>query len=124
MKKLIERLGVLILGEAHVKLQLRELRVQFIRNKNAILKQIKLCRKSGGLIGVYSDELGKGMFLTTVDHIHSINDEVLVVFKPYDVSGDFLEKTSVPLKDISGICPFNQIYEEPILFYEYLRNST
>ena len=117
MKNFLEKLGALLIGEEPIKLQLRELQVQFIRNRNAILQQIKLCRKSGGLIGVYSDELGKGMFLTTVDHIHSIDDEVLIVFKPYDVNGDFLQRTSLPLKDISGICPFNQIYEAPALRY-------
>jgi hypothetical protein len=113
MNKLLEQLSVLLMGEEQIKLELRELQVQFIRNKKAILKQAKLCRKSHGLIGVYSPLLGKGMFLTTVDHIHSINDDALIVFKPYDPNGGSPERTAVPLKDISCICPFNQVYDEP-----------
>jgi hypothetical protein len=112
MKAFMEQLGYLLLGEEQqLKLELRELQVQFIRNENAILKQFQLCKKSRGLVGVYSPVFGKGMFLTTVDEI--IDNEETIIFKPYDISGNFLEKTAVSLKDISCICPFNQIYTEP-----------
>lgn len=114
MNKLLEQIGVFLLGEEQIKFQLRELQVQFIRNQKAMLTQIKLCKKSHGLIGVYSPLLGKGMFLTTVDDIRFIDDEVLVIFKPYEVIGDMPEKTSIPFSAITCICPFNQLYSEPV----------
>ena len=119
MKQLLEKLSDLFLGEQQAKLELRELHVQFIRKEKAILKQVKLCKESGGLIGVYSPVLGEGMFLTTVDEIHIQHDDTRIDFKPYDISGKFLDKTSLSIKDISCICPFNQIYSESFQQVEY-----
>ena len=115
MKKFLETLGDIFLGENQTGLELRELQIQFICDKETILKHIRLCKKSRGLIGVYSDQLGKGMFLAAIEHILPIENDVLVILKPYGASMDFDKKTSLPLNDISRICPFNQIYSEPVM---------
>jgi hypothetical protein len=119
MRKFIEKLGAIFLGPGIMgvkeieKVQLYELEVSFLTNKKLILKQIQLCRRSGGLIGVYSGCLGRGMFLTTVEDIAYSDTDVFITFKPYDMSGGFLPASMVSIRDISGICPFNQVYIEP-----------
>jgi hypothetical protein len=120
MLKLIEKVGEFLLGPEEAddnstgKVELRELEVKFIKTQKQILHHIRLCKKSGGLIGVYSDVLGRGMFLTTVEDIEE--DELggtVIFFKPYDMSGRILQRSTVSLKEISALCPFNQMYVEP-----------
>lgn len=112
----MEKLGELLVGDEQERLQLRELEVKFLKDQKSILKQIMLCKKSGGLLGVYSLAFGQGMFLTTVEDIDFKVDDTLISFKPYDMNGTFIKKSTISVKNISGICPFNQIYIEPRAF--------
>jgi hypothetical protein len=119
MLKLIEKVGELLLGPEEsndpstAKLELRELEVKFLRNEKQMLHHIRLCKRSGGLIGVYADVLGQGMFLTTVEDIEEDDDGTAIVLKPFDMSGRLLKRSTLALKDINAICPFNQMYVEP-----------
>lgn len=113
MNKILETLGVMLLGSEARELQLRELQVQFIRNKEAILQTVNRCRKSHGLIGVYSAALGDGMFLTTVENIRHQGNRDIIEIKPYDFSGRLLKTSTLLIDEISCVCPFNQIYIQP-----------
>ena len=108
--------GPEILGSQPEKLELREMEVKIITTGKPMLEQLELCRRSGGLIGVYSPLLGRGMFLTAVEDIDRSSEGVRVVFKPYDMNGNFLERSTLLVREISGICPFNQVYVEPRVF--------
>jgi hypothetical protein len=119
MTRIIEKFGRLLLGpelitgENSDTLELRQLEVTFITSQKQILKHIRLCKQSGGLIGIYSKSLGKGMFLTTVEDMEEKDSDVSLVLKPIDMSGEKLTRSVLSLKEISAICPFNQMYYEP-----------
>jgi hypothetical protein len=119
MSKILEKFGRLFLGEDVVdgpsseKLELRQLEVNFLTSKKKILNHIRLCKQSGGLIGVYSERLGDGMFLTTVEEMHEKGNDISVTLKPIDMSGTRLKKSVLSIKEITSICPFNQMYFEP-----------
>lgn len=109
MLRFIEKIGELLLSQQERALELRELRVQFVRDRKAILHYLKICKKSKGIIGVYATRLGRGMFLGTVTSIY----HDVITLKPVD-DHDLTAKTiMLPINEISSICPFNQIYAEP-----------
>jgi hypothetical protein len=107
MKKLIEQLNTLLIGEQERSLELRELKLGFIRKEKEILHSIQLCKKSGGIIGMYSPVLGKGMILCTVLQILQDNT---VVIRPIDPNVSITSKTLINLSEVTCICPFNQLY--------------
>jgi hypothetical protein len=110
MHKLLQQLSTILVGEQERPLELRELKVEFVKKEQEILRQFKLCKKSGGVIGIYSLALGRGMFLVTVQEI--INDKT-IIFKTLPVDGCLSSKVLLDLSEISCLCPFNQIYREP-----------
>jgi hypothetical protein len=85
----------------------------FICKKNQIIKELDFCRKTGTLIGVYSKELGDGLFLVGVeDIVYAIKDD-LVIFHPCDMTGFELRRRSIFLSEIHMIIPFNNRYVKP-----------
>lgn len=109
MLRIIERIGELLLSQQERALELRELRVQFIRDRNLIVHHLKSCRKSKGVIGLYATRLGRGMFLGTVTSIH----RDVITIRPIDVMEHDSHTIMLPMNEITAICPFNQIYSEP-----------
>jgi hypothetical protein len=107
MKKLLEHLNAILAGEQERFLELRELKLCFVKKEKEILRTIQLCKKSGGLIGIYSPMLGNGMFLCSVLQI--LQDKTLVL-RPIDPNGKMLSKTLIDLSEVTCICPFNQVY--------------
>jgi hypothetical protein len=108
MLKFIERIGELLLLQHDRALELRELKVQFVRNRKTIVHHLKSCLKSKGIVGIYAKRLGGGMFLGTVTSIY----HEVITLKPIEAS-EFASKTiMIPLNEISSLCPFNQIYQE------------
>lgn len=108
MLKLIERIGEILLSQQERALELRELKVQFIRDRKAIMHHLKLCKKSKGIIGLYATRLGRGMFLGTITSIY----HDVITLRPLE--DESVAKTiMLPLNEITSICPFNQIYAEP-----------
>ena len=107
MLRFIEKIGEFLLPEQERALELRELRVQFVKDRRAILHHLKICKKSKGIIGLYATRLGKGMFLGTVTSIY----HDVITLRPVE---DYDTKTiMLPINEITSICPFNQIYAEP-----------
>jgi hypothetical protein len=109
MLRFIEKIGELLLSEQDRALELRELKVQFIRNRQAILHHLKMCKKSKGIVGIYATRLGKGMFIGTVTSLfHDV-----ITLRPVDNEHETIKTIMLPINEISSICPFNQIYTEP-----------
>ena len=109
MINFIEKIAQLFLTQQEHMLQLRELKVEFVRNQKGILHHLRLCKKSGGIIGLYCPRLGKGMCLAVVS---GVNDS-FVTIRPVDDSERVQhEVVTLPVKEITAICPFNQIYSD------------
>jgi hypothetical protein len=109
MLKIIERIGEILLSQQERALELRELKVQFIRDRKSIMHHLKLCKKSKGIIGLYATRLGKGMFLGTITSIY----HNVITLRPVDDNDAMVKTIMLPLDEITSICPFNQIYSEP-----------
>jgi hypothetical protein len=109
MLKFIEKIGELLLSQNERELELRELKVQFIRNRQEILHHLKLCKKSKGIVGIYSKSLGKGMFIGTVSSLY----HDVIALRPVGETDPTLKTIMLPINEISSLCPFNQIYIEP-----------
>ena len=87
----------------------------FIKDKEAILKELTSSLQKGTLIGIYSRELGEGMFLTGVDDIEDNGRQKFVVFETYDMCGKTLNKTRIAIDEIKMVCPFKIEYINPLL---------
>jgi hypothetical protein len=86
---------------------------QFIRSKKGILRELTFSKQTGYVIGINSPGLGEGMFLTTVADIFSVENEEIVVLKPYDIQGICLHRTHLSIDEIISVCPFNTEYVAP-----------
>src|SRR4051812_48754328 len=95
MLKFIEKIGRVLLSYEERMLELRELKIEFVRNRKAILRHIYLCKKSGGVIGLYSSRLGAGMFLVTITRIKGD----IITVRPVEGSDDF-QLMSLPIAEI------------------------
>lgn len=107
MLKFIERIGELLLTQHQRALELRELKVQFVKDRKAILHHLRMCKKSKGIIGIYATRLGRGMFLGTIASIY----HDVITLRPIEGDDDDSKAILLPLNEITSICPFNQIYD-------------
>lgn len=113
MHKLLEQLNSILTGTGKEEsVELCELKVEFLKKQKDILRTLQLCKKSGGIIGIYSETLGKGMFLVTVSQIV---DDRTVALRMLDSKGALSSKTLLGISEIASVCPFNQIYQEPLV---------
>jgi hypothetical protein len=106
MLKLIEKIGEILIPQEQKALELRELKVQFVRDKRAILHHLKMCKKSNGIVGIYATRLGRGMFLGTITSIY----HDVITLRPIEAVDHDAKAIMIPLKEITSICPFNQVY--------------
>lgn len=67
------------------------------------------------IIGISSEELGPGMYMTSVKEIIDEGGDMLIVLNSYDTSGYFLEKNKVHLSTITGVIPFKAVFINPFL---------
>lgn len=109
MLRFIEKLGELIISQHERALDLRELKVQFIKNRQSIVHHLKLCKKSRGIIGIYATRLGKGMFIGTVTSLY----HDVITLRPVGENPGDVKTIMLPINEITSLCPFNQIYTEP-----------
>lgn len=108
MLHLIKKFCELLLFPNEGGLELRELKVEFVKNRKSINEHLKLCKKSRGIVGIYAARLGKGMFLGTVTNIY----HDVITLKPLDEDAFTSKAIMLPINEITSICPFNQIYVE------------
>ena len=111
MNRILERVAYFLMSSETQKYELCEIQVEFIEDKPIILEHINRCRRSGGILGIYSSELGDGMFLTTPDAVYELGPDTIIDLKVYHFRKGYTETATVSLKDIKCICPFNQILQ-------------
>lgn len=109
MLRFIEKIGELLLPPHERALDLRELKVQFIKNRAAIVHHLRLCKKSKGIVGIYATRLGKGMFIGSVTSLY----HDVITLRPVGDDDEAMKTIMLPINEIVSICPFNQIYTEP-----------
>jgi hypothetical protein len=90
--------------------------LSFAKTKKAMLKELVSSQENGFLIGIYSKELGDGMFLVGINQIETDGPSEMIVFETYEQSGMILSRTRVAIDEIKMVCPFNKKYLNPVLY--------
>src|SRR5687767_6658026 len=81
--------------------------------RKSLLKMLVKSHKKETIIGIYSDVLGDGMFVTGVEQIHENNGDHIIQLKRYDVIGTFLIRNTISLSEIKAVCLFDMRYKNP-----------
>ena len=92
-----------------------QLVIDIITAQEDIYKALLDSEEYQSIIGIASEDLGSGMFMTSVKEIIDEGEDVLVVLNSYDTSGYFLEKNKVRLRNITGVLPFKAVFTNPFL---------
>jgi len=89
--------------------------LNFIKSRKYMLKELQLSKDTGGVIGVYAQPLGEGMFLTVVESIDSSGKEDLITFHRYDLSGHILSRNELGISEIRMIFSFNALMKKGVV---------
>jgi hypothetical protein len=94
-----------------------EVPFDFITGPQDILKALLEGKDRGTAIGIKSELLGKGMFVTAIEEIliGDGNENTLIILKGYDFTGHVLDASTIHLTDIEGVCEFSSKFGNPIL---------
>jgi hypothetical protein len=114
MKNFIEKIKELFSAPRRLHSDAMNSTIQVIRSKKQILAKLAQSKESGNVIGIYSQGLGQGMFLTSIEDLFTVEKENIIVLKPYDLHGIYLQRTHLSLAEIDSVCPFNIVYANPI----------
>lgn len=89
----------------------------FISEPGDIFKALLDSKERATAIGIKSELLGKGMFVTGVDDIliGDGHENTLVILKGYDFTGHVLPTCNLRLNEIEGVCKFASKFGNPIL---------
>ena len=89
--------------------------IDIITRQADIYKTLVDSEENQSIVGIASEDLGQGMFMTSVREIIDEGQDVLIVLNSYDTSGCFLEKNKVHLSKITGVVPFKAVFTNPFL---------
>lgn len=92
-----------------------QITIDVITTRKEIYKAILESEDNQSIIGITSRDLGPGMFMTSVKEVLSDGNQQLVVLNSYDITGYFLERNKIFLKNISGVIPFKAVFTNPFL---------
>jgi hypothetical protein len=93
-----------------------QITLNVLRSKDDILKALFQSKVSKLIIGIKSDVLGRGTYMTSVvELLVDENDNTTVVLKGYDMTGYFLNKSTLKLEEIESVIPFTTVFENPFL---------
>ena len=92
-----------------------QITVDVITGRSEMYEALLESEDNQSIIGIACDELGPGMFLTSVKEIVDDGDQVMVVLSSYDTTGYFFEKNKVSLSSITGVLPFKAVFTNPFL---------
>ena len=89
----------------------------FIKDPGEMFKALLDSKERDTAIGIKSELLGKGMFVTGVDDIliGDGHENTLVILKGYDFTGHVLSTNNLRLNEIEGVCQFASKFGNPIL---------
>lgn len=89
----------------------------FVTEPREVLKALLDSKDNDTAIGIKAKALGDGMFVTGIENI-LIGDgaeNTYIILKGYDFTGHVLEKNTILLTDIDGVCSFASKFGNPIL---------
>jgi hypothetical protein len=86
-----------------------------ITNEKAILEALINAKENGTMIGIHAPVLGTGTYITGVVDLATNDYDTLVFTKGYDITGHFLDKSSLKLSEIRSVIPFTSIFINPFL---------
>jgi hypothetical protein len=89
-------------------------RFDFVKTRKGILKELVISKQSKNIIGVCSDVLGEGLFLTTVADIVRTPQGEVIVFNQHQVIGRPLSTTRIQLDEIIMVCAFSATYKKQL----------
>src|SRR5688572_17842845 len=78
--------------------------LEFIRFKKNLINSLILAHKAGTAVGIYSNVLGDGMFVTGIEDIYDYEDDYIIHLKRYDVLGTILIRNTISLSEIKAVC--------------------
>jgi hypothetical protein len=88
--------------------------ITVISQQEAILEALHESRMNNSIIGIHCKALGSATYLTGVREILlRKNEEPLVVLTGYDITGYFLQRTTLRLSEIISVIPFTSPFENP-----------
>ena len=89
----------------------------FIQDPKEVFRALLDSKERGTAIGIKSELLGRGMFVTGVEDIliGDGRENTRVILKGYDFTGHVLPTNIVSLTEIEGICKFKSKFGNPIL---------
>lgn|SRR5690606_34778643 len=87
----------------------------FARSRQRMLALLQESELNDTVVGIYAPVLGDGMFLTTVEQIHFLTGDTIVVLNQFELSGGLLHKSILSVNEIHTVCPFPVPYRHPIL---------
>jgi hypothetical protein len=67
------------------------------------------------IIAIACPDLGPGVFMTFVKEIIVEGGEKIAVVNSYDITGYFLEKNRIPVRNITSVIPFKGVFVNPFL---------
>ena len=89
--------------------------IELVRGRKHMLDTLIDCHKRERLVGIYSDILGEGMFVTGVHDIYDYDEEPIIMLKRYDLSGALLIRETLSLNEIKAVCLFDNCYRHPVI---------
>jgi hypothetical protein len=90
--------------------------LDILTTRSEILEALLRSKISNTIIGIKSESLGPGIYMTSVvELVINESNEATVVLKGYDMTGYFLDKSVLRLEEIEGVIPFRLLFENPFL---------
>jgi len=87
---------------------------ELIRDPKKIVEQLLESKSNGTVIGILSPLLGRIVVLTGVEDL-SLEEEPVVVLKPFNTSGNIIADVKIPLSQIELVQAFRTIFGNPLI---------
>jgi hypothetical protein len=90
---------------------------EFLTDPAQIVDILSQSKSNGTAVALTSPAIGSGYFITAVQDIFLGDDDgdVLIVFKPYDITGYIFQRNKLYLWEIKSVCAFKSAFENPYI---------
>jgi hypothetical protein len=89
--------------------------IDLVTNRDEIYKALLESEDCQTIIGIASEDLGPGIFMTFILEIIHEGNEQIAILNSYDVTGHFLEKNKIPVRNITSVISFRGVFVNPFL---------
>jgi hypothetical protein len=93
--------------------------IDLVTNRDEIYNAVLESEDCQTIIGIASEDPGRGIFMTFILEIVHDGNEQIAIFNSYDVTGYFLEKNKIPVKNITSVIPLRGVFVNPFLKHMY-----